>query len=197
MKKLSRFPGMGMNRASSSGLSPLMAAVYARRAVDFLLYGIPDGLVDYNQGPGKVVIVSFVRGNKRITEMLLSDKRVLRDESILADLACYVGSSSLVHMMKEMGFWFPNLPEESVKQAWTSDCGVRSPERLANAEDMVLEDERKDLNRCSRCLIVWYCSSSCQTAHWTNGHSRDCVRDLNKLRLLAMESNDFKEAEHA
>lgn len=28
--------------------------------------------------------------------------------------------------------------------------------------------------RCTRCKAVYYCSKTCQTAHWTEGHRKDC-----------------------
>ena len=31
-------------------------------------------------------------------------------------------------------------------------------------------------NQCAKCRVVWYCSTDCQAAHWSEGHKKICKK---------------------
>ena len=41
-----------------------------------------------------------------------------------------------------------------------------------------LETRKHEFRRCTICNAAYYCSFSCQTVHWKNGHSQECEGDV-------------------
>ena len=41
-----------------------------------------------------------------------------------------------------------------------------------------------ELQKCVKCLSVWYCNRSCQVRHWKNGHKKEC-KALTSARMNA------------
>ena len=77
-----------------------------------------------------------------------------------------------------------------------SDCAHRSKHGVVRycqwCQRTVLPD--KKLSRCSRCKVVFYCSSKCQDIHWKTIHKHRCVEwDFpTPLRAVELEASEYE-----
>ena len=48
----------------------------------------------------------------------------------------------------------------------------------------------KEFLKCSRCKSMWYCSKSCQAAHWKSGHSKHCNAPNNTITTTVPKKDE-------
>ena len=46
------------------------------------------------------------------------------------------------------------------------------------------KNKNRMAGKCSKCGMAWYCSATCQRAHWKNGHKQECKRLKNSKQTI-------------
>lgn len=195
VKLLYQAPGIDLNVRGADGSSPFTFAVASGdiAIVKFFLEEIPDGIIDYNTGPHPLTpfMLGICMGHKRITKLLIASNRVNHHyhPGVMnaMDCACASGSESMIRLIEAETFEESHEPEVASNVARSfQDNGVLT-ERRAFSEDYALrnhvkscdgckkEYKRSDLQRCSVCMEVWYCSKECQKADWKS-HKTQCAK---------------------
>ena len=70
----------------------------------------------------------------------------------------------------------PNSMFEEVFDSVRSKSGLMTADAILGCTfcGKTPEAGSKELQKCSKCQAVWYCSKECQTKHWKGGHKAMC-----------------------